>query len=304
MADPTYGGYSVKNRKLRQAISLSIDANELIDLQNLGMGTPAQSIVSPGLFGYEPDYRNPYRVFDPKLVKARRPAGRGRLSGRHRSRYGPPVGADLGQPVHHARGQADGGPGHPQISRLGLDVQSRSSAIPTFTDKLNRGQFEFADWGWGPDYPDVENFLFLLYGPNSQQKTGGPNMSGYSSPAYDRLFEQVRVMDDGPARLAIIRKMRAIAQEDCPIVPWLHSNSYTLLQPWIHNAKAHPIAPDTLKYWRVDAALRDKLQHKWNQPIYFPVIALAVLIVIGVLPAARVVNARANRRVRRHAPEQ
>ncbi len=70
MSDPDVGGYSERNRKLRQAVSLSIDAQQFLDLLYQGMGKPAQSIVAPGLFGYDKSYRNPYRQTD--LVRAKR----------------------------------------------------------------------------------------------------------------------------------------------------------------------------------------------------------------------------------------
>ena len=57
MDDPTFGGTSEKNRKLRQAISLSIDSREIIDLLHQGLGVPAEFMVAPGLFGYEPEYK-------------------------------------------------------------------------------------------------------------------------------------------------------------------------------------------------------------------------------------------------------
>jgi len=299
MRDPTYGGFSEKNRKLRQAISLSIDSREMIDLLNLGLGIQAQSILAPGLFGYEESYKNPYCQFDPKLTRAKQLL----------SEAGYPNGIDpsTGRPLvlnwenlnTSPAGKQMTGLVTRQISRLGIDVQSHAWLYATFTDRLNKGQFQFMSWGWGPDYPDPENFVFLLYGPNSAMINAGPNSTNYANPEYDRLFEQMRVMDDGPERLAIIRKMRAIVQEDCPVIPWLHNETYTLLQPWLHDVKPHAVAPDRLKYYSVDSGLRARLRAEWNQPNYLPAVALLLLASATILPAVRVVHARTNRKVRR-----
>lgn len=70
MTDPVVGGYIAKNRKLRQAISLVIDSQAFTDLLTQGIGRQAQFIVAPGLFGYDPNYKNPYR--QPDLSKAKR----------------------------------------------------------------------------------------------------------------------------------------------------------------------------------------------------------------------------------------
>ena len=40
---------------------------------------------------------------------------------------------------------------------------------------------------WIADYPDGDNFMQLLYGPN----TGQSNNACYRSPEYDKLYEQL-----------------------------------------------------------------------------------------------------------------
>ncbi len=70
MNDPVLGAKGGERaRKLRQAMSLAIDAERYLDLFLNGRGMPAQSPLPPGLFGYDAAYRNPYRK--PDLAKAR-----------------------------------------------------------------------------------------------------------------------------------------------------------------------------------------------------------------------------------------
>src|SRR5262249_28018946 len=70
MEDPTLGTPAgEKGRKLRQAMSLAIDVEQYLRLFTNGRGVPAQSPLPPGLFGYNKDYRNPYR--QPDLKRAR-----------------------------------------------------------------------------------------------------------------------------------------------------------------------------------------------------------------------------------------
>lgn len=300
MDDPTFGGTSEKNRKLRQAISLALDGREMIDLLNQGLGVPAQFMVAPGLFGYDPNYKNPYRQFDPKLTRAKQlleeagyPSGIDPKSGKRLTIIWDNLNTT---PL----GKQSTGLVTRQIERLGLNVDSRSHLFAEFEDRLDKGQFEFANFGWVADYPDPENFVFLLYGPNSPAKANGPNYSNYNNPVYDRLFEQMRVMDDGPARRDVIDRMRAIVQEDCPWIPTLHSESFGLTQPWLRNFKPHSVAMDGVKYWRVDGPMRARLQAQWNHPNYWPLFAVVALLVVAIVPAANVVHTRTNRRVRRN----
>ncbi len=303
MLDPTFGGLSEKNRKLRQAISLAIDSQELIDLFFLGLGIQGQSLLPPGLFGYDAGYRNPYRKFDPSLARAKQllaeagyPNGIDKSTGRRLV-----LNWDNGNTS--PAGRQFTGLLQRQVERLGIEVQSHSFLGPALKQRVNKGQCQFMGGAgvWGADYPDAENFVFLLYSPNSAVKSSGPNDSNYSSPEYDRLFERMRVMIDGPERLAIIHKMRAIVQEDCPVIPYRHTESYGLLQSWLHNYKVHPVTEDGWKFLRVDAEQRARFQEKWNRPNYLPAVILAALLILGGVPALRVVNGRANRRVRRNS---
>lgn len=299
MLDTTFGGYSEKNRKLRQAISLALDSPELIDLCYLGLGSPAQWILGPGMFGYEADYRNPYRQPEPELKRARRllaeagypdgidPATGKRLVLNWENTATTPSGRQLVGIVRR------------QLSRLGIQVEPHAYLYSALEEKVDRGEFQLCSATWGPDYPDPENYVFLLYSRNSRVRDHGPNRANYANPQYDRLFEQMRSMDDSPQRLAIIRQMRAIVQEDCPLIPYLNDEPYTLLQPWLYNMKPHALAYDVMKYYRVDGAERATLRRDWNRPNYLPAAVLLVAAVLLLAPAGRIVNRHRNRRQRR-----
>ena len=56
-------------RLLRQAMSLVVDSQEYVDLFLNGRGVPAHSLIPPGIFGYDPEYQNPYRQVDPERAR-------------------------------------------------------------------------------------------------------------------------------------------------------------------------------------------------------------------------------------------
>src|SRR5262249_42600347 len=129
-----------------------------------------------------------------------------------------------------------------EMDAIGVRLVGRSWRPNIWQDRVDHGQFQFIRYGWFADYPDPENFVFLLYGPNRRP---GPNSAAYDNPEYDRLFEQMRSMDDGPARLALIRRLREIAVEDCPWIFVNHDQDLLLNYNWISNVKPHPVAMDT-----------------------------------------------------------
>ena len=263
MEDPTFGGYTPEKRKLRQAISLSIDADEYIQLIAQGNGQKAEWLIPPGVFGNDPKFANPYRKTNIEkakqlLAEAGYPDGNDPKTGKKLV-----LGYDNSATTAAAMLQVS--VLKRQIERIGIKVESRSTNSNQFQERLLKGQHQFIFYGWFADYPDPENFVFLLYGPN---KKPGPNSASYANPEYDKLFDQVRVMNDGPERQALIEKMRAIAVEDCPWIPIYHSLAMGLSYDWLKNTMSHPIANDMAQYRRVDFKTRAAKQAEWNHPIW------------------------------------
>lgn len=294
MHDSVVGGYTPQKRKLRQAISMAIDVQSELDLFNSGLGTPAQFLIPPGIFGYEKEYRNPHRQYNVAaakrlLAEAGYPDGIDARTGERLTLY-------FDTAATTAAGRQSVLFLMKQFDRIGIRLVPRVWRFEVWQDRVDRGQFQFIRYGWLADYPDPENFVFLLYGPNRRP---GPNSAAYDNPKYNRLFEQMRSMDDGPARLEIIRKMRAIAVEDCPWVFASHGEDLVLHYDWLRNVKLQPVALDSAKYVAVDSEKRARLWEAWNRPNYWPILALGAFLIAGSLPAAVTVRSRRSRRLRR-----
>src|SRR5262245_54604866 len=146
-------------------------------------------------------------------------------------------------------------------------------------------------WGWVADYPDPENFLFLLWSEMARSK-GGPNTANFADPEYDRLFLRARELPNGEARTAVIREMRALLERERPWIELFHQESYALVQGWMHNVKPLGMSFSTFKYQDVDATLRTARRAEWNRPVLWPLWALAAIALAIVLPAASAVVRR------------
>lgn len=170
-----------------------------------------------------------------------------------------------------------------QFDKLGIQLDVRSTDYNRFQDKIRHGDAQMFYYGWNADYPDPENFFFLLHGSEGKVKFGGENASNYSNPEFDRLFGQMKNMDNGPARQAIIDKMVEILRHDSPWLWGYHPKNYVLQHQWLHNVKSNIMALNKLKYWRVDAGLRDRMRREWNQPVLWPMwLGGLLLLLFGV----------------------
>ncbi|MCX7819785.1 MAG: ABC transporter substrate-binding protein [Kiritimatiellae bacterium] len=296
MADPVIGGLNERAAALRRAISTALDYNEYLDIFFNGQGRSAQGPIPPGIFGalegeagvnrwtdrWDPVGRRPVRrpIEEARqwMAQAGWPDGRG------------PDGRPLVLHLDHALA------GEPsfvavfewmrgRLRQLGVELRERGTDLSRYRDKLERGHFQLFRQGWFADYPDPENFLFLFYGPNAKLRSGGANICNYENPEYDRLFERMEGMRDGPERAAMVSNMVEILRRDAPMCWGFHPTFYVLSHSWHRNGKPREMTHNTLKYQRVDAAERARRRREWNRPVVAPVLALeaAALAIAAML---------------------
>ncbi|TCJ13189.1 peptide ABC transporter substrate-binding protein [Parasulfuritortus cantonensis] len=294
MLDPVVGGLDERHRKLRQALAIAVDIEEYIAIFANGRGIPAQGPLPPGLFGYRDGAAgiNPV-VYDWVAGKPRRkPIAEAR---RLLAEAGYPDGRDAatGKPLvlnldTMARGPDDKARLdwlRKQFRKLDIELVVRGTDYNRFQDKMREGTEQIFEWGWNADYPDPENFLFLLYGPNRKVGAGGENATNYVNPEFDRLFVQMKDMDNGPARQAVIDRMVAMLRQDSPWLFGFHPKDYVLHHAWLKNVKPNQMANNGLKYRRIDVAARATARKAWNRPHWAgPVLAVLVLAV-ALVPA-------------------
>ncbi|MBI5450577.1 MAG: ABC transporter substrate-binding protein [Gammaproteobacteria bacterium] len=307
MIDSVVGGLGERQRKLRQALSIALDYEEFISIFANGRGLAAQGPLPPGIFGYRDGasginpqvydwiggmaQRKSLEVARQLLVEAGYPGGLDAISGR-------PL-------VLHLDIPASSGPDdkarldwyRKQFRKLNIQLIIRNTDYNRFLDKMDKGNAQIYIWGWNADYPDPENFLFLLYGPNGKVKYHGENASNYHNAEFDRLFEQMKNMANGPERQRIIDQMLQIARVDAPWIWGMHPKSFALSHRWYHNSKPNLMANNTLKYVRIDPGLRSELRRQWNRPVVWPVWVMVAGVLLLIVPALI-----AYRRRERHAP--
>ena len=291
MVDPVVGGYSESAKKLRQAISIAINQEEYISIFMNERGIPAQGPIPPGIFGYEEGKEgiNPI-VYDWKDGKRVRKSIEYAKQLLKEAGYPNGISEKTGKRLVLNYDTTGVGPDYKalmdwerkQFEKLGIQLVIRSTDYNRFQDKVRQGKTQLFGWGWNADYPDPENFLFLLYGANAAVKTNGAgiNSSNYQNPKYDKLFDEIKTMKNSPKRLQKIRKMLKIVQEDAPWVWGIHPKELSLYHQWLHNVYPNEVANNTLKYKRIDASLRAKKQEEWNQPVLTPLIVLGLSVLL------------------------
>jgi ABC-type transport system substrate-binding protein len=294
MLDPVVGGKSEQARKLRQALSVAIDQEEFISVFLNGRGIPAMGPLPPGIFGHAGGRAgiNPYMYDWVGNAPQRKSVAAAR---KLLAEAGYPNGRDekTGEPLVINLDTTSAGLGDKaridwmakQLAKIDVQLNVRSTDYNRFQEKVRKGTVQLFRWGWNADYPDPENMLFLLHGPQGKVAAGGENAANYANPEYDELFERMKNMENGRERQAIIERMVAILQRDAPWVWGFYPKTYALTHAWIFNRKPNKVAHNTLKYQRIDAALREKKRAEWNGVVLWPLGLAALALVLGLLPA-------------------
>ena len=294
MLDPVVGGLNERATRLRQAISIAVDQEEYISIFQNGRGIAAQSPLPPGIFGYEGgeegtntvvyDWvdgkrkRKPVEIAKQLMVEAGYPNGRDEKTG---------------EPLVVNLDTTGGGMGEKsrldwltrQFAKIDIQLVVRSTDFNRFQDKIRKGNVQLYYLGWNADYPDPENFFFLLDGNEGKVAKGGENASNYANPEFDRLFARMKNMDNTPERLGIVRQMNRILHHDAPWNFGLHPKSYTLSHRWLKNRKPSDVANNILKYQRIDAVDRANARREWNRPVVWPLWLGVAVILLAIVPA-------------------
>ena len=309
MRDPVVGGYTEDRRKLRQALQIAFNTEEYINIFYKGNGIAAQNPIPPGIPGHLEGEEgiNPY-VYDWVDGEAvRKPLEYAR---KLLAEAGYPNGRDArtGEPLKifiDVQSQAISNTSMNWMDRvfaeLGVQVEYRPADWNRTREKLLTGNTQIYSHGWLADYPDPENFLFLLYGPESPLicECDGANNSNYDNPEYDELFRQVRVLPPGPERAELVARMVELFRRDAVWLYAYYPKDIYLNNSWVSNTKRHGISKATLKYLNIDPEERARRQVEWNQPVTWPLYAGAALVIGLLLPGVIAYRRRQNATARR-----
>lgn len=230
-----------KHRKLRQAMSCAVNTEEWVKFHNGRIVRPNGPIPS-GVAGYV-DRENPFGYDLDKARRLLKEAG-------YADGIDPETGRRL--QLNLELGSAESAEIRQAMellsafmAEIGVVLKPSYNNWPAFLDKMDRRNAQMFRLGWVADYPDAENFLQLFYSKNASP---GPNHANYANADFDRLYEKIRVMQDGPERTALYTEMADIVIEDCP---WIFDStplSYALRHAWVRNYKPHDFPYGMVKY--------------------------------------------------------
>jgi oligopeptide transport system substrate-binding protein len=250
LEDPVVGGYSPDKVALRRAMVLAHDRGQEVGIVRKGQALPAQTPVPPSIVGFDPSFQ---RTQDHDAARAKALLDMFGYVDKNGDgwRELPDGKAFTISYKYNARSQENRQLAElwsKSMAEIGIRVEATAVQFADLLNDKRVGKFQMAGSAWIADYPDAQNFLQLLYGPN----TGQSNEARFKLPEYDRTYERSQRFPDGAERNLLYREMNRLILAYAPWRLGVHRIFNHLQHPWVKGYKKHPILYTNFKYLDVD----------------------------------------------------
>ncbi len=234
---------------LRRALSLAYNVRRRCDHFS-GQMMPAQTILPPGIGGYDASFVNAFAADNAALakeylVRAGFPDGKEPATGKRLQ-----LTFDLfgNTSVHRQLGELT----VDDFWQIGVKTTPVLNNSARFYEKVRHHQAQLFRMSWKGDYPDAENFFQLFYSQNRDSC----NRTGFADAQFDRMYEEILPMPDSPERTKKYEAMARYLADKCPCILEGFPISWLLCHGWVENYVPGDFSFNFYKYVTVDPARR------------------------------------------------
>jgi ABC-type transport system substrate-binding protein len=258
MENPVVGGYTPDKVALRRAIALAVDLDKEIRLVRRGQAIPGQSPISPGTWGYEPEFKSEMSEFNRDKARAlldtfgyidkngdgwrEQPNGEPLLITYHT------------QPDQQSRQLIE--LWQKNMNAIGIRMEFKAAKWPENLKSSRAGKLMMWGVGWSAGAPDGDTFLALGYGPNR----GQANHARFDLPAFNTLYEKQRRLPDGPERMAAMTEAKKLMVAYMPYKVHAHRTFTDMAHSWVLGYQRNIFRRDFYNFIDLDTAMLAK-QH-------------------------------------------
>ncbi|MGL5724839.1 glutathione ABC transporter substrate-binding protein [Cetobacterium sp.] len=216
---------TLKDKKVRQAISYALNVQDIIDVAYQGSGAKANSPIGPKVFGYNPNAKS-YDYNPEKAKELLKEAGYEKGLKLKLWTNDNPVRRDIAVIAQD------------QLKQVGIDVTIETLEWGAYLDGTARGDHDLYILGWVSVTGDADYGLDPLF--NSANRGGAGNRSFYSNPRVDELLVKGRSSVNPEERKAYYYEIQDIVQEDVPVLTLVYPTQNVGEQKTVKGFQMHP----------------------------------------------------------------
>ncbi|OWY40143.1 ABC transporter substrate-binding protein [Xenophilus sp. AP218F] len=244
MEDPVVGGYGKDKIALRRAIAMAFPRNETIANIRRGQAVPVNYLIPAGVAGHNANFKG---------APDYNPAAANALL----DKFGYKIGADGyrtlpdGKPLAIEKATSPSAINkqwdeyyQKAFDSLKIRFKLKTAKWNELNKASHEGKLQMWSLAWSADFPDGENFMQLLYGPNS----GDGNAARFKNAEFDRLYAAALKLPHGAERNKLYDQMNKVA---AAYQPWMYLDTRIrnyVAQPYVGNFKKHPVMTTTWRY--------------------------------------------------------
>lgn len=231
MEDPIVGGYTPEKVALRRAIGLAYDIETEIRVIRRGQAMPAQSLLVPHTYGYDPTFKSEMGDYDPARAKAlldlygykdvngdgyrEMPDGTSLLIMR----------STLPEQIYRE---------YDTLWKKNMDAIGIRTlfSVQKFAESLKQaraGKLQVWSLAGSSADPDGQGSLQRM----DSTQIGGQNMARFKNARMDEVYKLLSSLPNGPERLALFREAKEISVAYMPYKALGHRKSTDLWYPWV-----------------------------------------------------------------------
>jgi oligopeptide transport system substrate-binding protein len=261
MDDPIVGGYKPENVALRRAMVHAHDIQSEINVVRSGQAIQMQAPIGPGVVGYDPSFRSSEQQYDLPRAKALLDMY-GYVDrdgdGWREMPDGQPITVQYKYQANEQEQRQRAALWIKSLAAVGIKMTAMEVQFADLIKDRKVGKYQMSGIAWIADYPDAQNFLQLLYGPNINIS----NDARFKSAEYDKLYLASLRIPDGPERNQLYREMSRVVVAYAPWRFTVHRSFSHFINPWVKGYKKHPILYTSFKYLDVDLAMQKKVMQQ------------------------------------------
>ena len=226
------------NVSVRKAINHAIDKDSIVENLYKGTAIVAKNGIPPFMLGYNDDVED--FEYDPdKAIELLEEAGY--ANGFNTTLWVMPVSRPyMFDPPKIAEAIQS------YLAAVGINVELYQIDWSTYLEETENGEHPMCLLGWTGDNGDPDNFMNVLYGPNSASIGTAGNVAFYNrSEVQDKFTEALQIYETDE-RAKLYEEAQVLIHEDAPFVYLAHATQNIVFRS---NVKGYTLNPTERKFF-------------------------------------------------------
>ncbi|REE94362.1 oligopeptide transport system substrate-binding protein [Paenibacillus taihuensis] len=215
------------NVKVRKALSMAINRQDIVDKVTKAGQTPAYGFVSGGIHGVSGEYRSEVKddYFKEDVAEAKKLLAEGLQEEGMTSM--PEFTLTFNEGLHKEVAEAIA---NMWKENLGITAKTEVQEWKIFLKNRQSLNYDVARAGWGADYNDPMTFIDMF------TTGGGNNDIGFKNADYDALVKEAYATSDQQKRVdAMAKAEKILIGDNQAIMPIYYYTSAQLVKPYVKN---------------------------------------------------------------------